>query len=282
MAYNPDQPRVPAGEPGGGQFGAGGGRSVASLRAGSRQALGPNARLTSMSRLTPLDTHDVMLARYNNTLVQSTHTIDTPERQALREEVAAKMYGEGGVKDREAWMVIGGPGSGKSEIGEPIAAEHGALVVDSDIAKAMLPEYAGGAGANAVHEESSEIAGRVLGRAMEAGDNVMIPMVGANGDRAKTMADSLHAAGYRVNVIHVDVDPKVSAQRAIDRFNRSGRFVDPNYVLNQVGAKPRSTYESLKRSPSVSTYRQVDNSVRHEGPGNVVESGLGKAAPRRG
>ncbi len=280
MGYNPDQPRDDRGRWGEGG-GGGGGKSVASLRAGSRQALGPNVRATG-PKLTPLDTPDVLLARYNNALVPSTHTIDTQEREALRNEVAQRMYGEGGIKGREAWMVIGGPGSGKSEIGEPIAAEKGALVVDSDIAKAMLPEYEGGAGANAVHEESSEITGRVLGRAIENGDNIMIPMVGANADKAKGMADTLHAAGYRVNVVHVDVDPKVAAQRAIDRYYRSGRFVDPNYILNQVGAKPRNTYEALKRSPSVHTYKQVDNHVRHEGPGKVVEAGLGKAAARRG
>jgi hypothetical protein len=47
---------------------------------------------------------------------------------------------------------------------------NGWLEVDGDLAKEKIPEYMGGVGANAVHEEASGISNRVLERAIANGE----------------------------------------------------------------------------------------------------------------
>lgn len=292
MAYNPDQPRDERG-----RWGEGGGglKTVAELRGPRTVALGNQPRLTG-PKLTKFDSPDVLEARDNNRRMRSTHEIKTPERMALRKEVEDKLYGTGAKnKDREAYLVIGGPGSGKSSLAERFIEEHGALEIDADLAKTakredgsyMLPEFAGGSGASAVHEESSEITGHLIERAIVAGDNIVLPAVGKSEKSVNNYIGLMYAAGYKVHLVDVDVDPDIATERALKRWRRpdssgkptyKGRFVDPNYILNQVGTNPRRNYEKAKRHEGVYSYSRYDNNGRYP---QLVERGRGPASRRR-
>ena len=138
-------------------------------------------------------------------------------------------------RERKAWIVTGPPAAGKSTLveGKPgfpgIAPEFGALVVDSDMAKELLPEFRGGRHAGRGHPESGGIRQRVLNRAMDAGDNLALPMVGADEGKLRAFIDWLRERGYEVHLALNDLPVPETLRRAEIRRLHTGRHVDPAY-----------------------------------------------------
>ena len=109
----------------------------------------------------------------------TTDQINTPERQELRRKIADELYGEGAAKkEGKVWLVLGVPASGKSTFSDPLVEKEGALLIDSDEAKKLLPEFSNGLLASAVHEESAAIADTIFSMAMANNDNMILPLVG--------------------------------------------------------------------------------------------------------
>ncbi len=187
-------------------------------------------------------------ARIISNSMRDTSDIDTRERRILRKKITNKLYGEGAkVKGHRADIVLGLPAGGKSSaLATPLEKEHGSLIIDSDMAKEMLPEYANGLGAQSVHNESSYISTNVYNRAVKNGDNIVLPLVGRNTQKIKDLIDSLTSKGYSVHLHHVSVSVNTSKERAISRFNKTGRFVDTRYIEG-LGLQPKETYDKLKR-----------------------------------
>lgn len=214
--------------------------------------------------LTPFDTEGIVQTRAKAAAIASTHTIDTPARKRLRRRIARQLYGDGAsVKNREAVLILGPPAAGKSSaVANPVVRLTGGLIVDSDMAKELLPEFDKGVGAGAVHLESDAIASLILERAVEAGDNLVLPRVGKGLRSMESLRDSLVAAGYRVHLIDLRLDPAKAAQRAVSRFEQTGRFVDPDYVVNHVGNKPTAVYDALKKGGGFESYSAYSNDVQ--------------------
>ena len=97
----------------------------------------------------------------------------------------------------------------------------------------------------------------VLNQAIKAGDNVAIPRVGS-GEYIVELVDQLHEAGYTVHLSLVELDLIKAAGHAVTRYFRRGRFVDPTYILGEVGDKPTEFFEQLKSHPAVATFKRVD------------------------
>jgi predicted ABC-type ATPase len=219
---------------------------------------------------TPFDTPEIIDARATQKAQPSTHLINTPERQALRDRLVAEAYGQGALeKGRRADLITGPPGAGKSTIFvNPLAQKYGSLIIDSDAIKPKIPESQGGKYAGVVHEESSQIADRVLAKATEAGDNIVLPLVGKNSDRLERIVRQLKTAGYAVHLHHVDLPLEKAAARVVERFLRTNRFVDPEYVLS-LGLKPWETYNKLKKE--VTSYEAYSNDVGRGEPPRLIE-----------
>lgn len=225
-------------------------------------------------KLTPFDTEDIIKARESLKNIEETYKINTSERQKLREDIADKLYGEGARnKNRRADIVIGPPAAGKSSVlVKPLVREHGSLVIDSDDAKEMLPEFNGGIGAGAVHKESSDIVDLlVYPRALVNGDNIVLPLVGKNANKIRVLKDYLNSLGYEVHLHINELPPEKAAQSAITRFKETGRFVDPYYVLYEVGNKPVETYEILKNEGGFASYERWSNDVEIWQPPKLIE-----------
>lgn len=211
---------------------------------------------------TPYDTPEVILARENSRNLPETIQIETPEREALRQEKADELYGSGAIrKERQAYVFIGPPSSNKSTFAKPLAKETGAITIDADDVKPKLPEWDDGRGAGVVHKESAEIATRIFTKAIDNGDNIVYPIVGKGIDSARGIIDGLKASDYNVHLILTDLPADKSAERSVKRYYETGRFVDPVYILNDVRDLPRKNFETLIKEGGLSSHAAYDTDV---------------------
>ena len=173
-------------------------------------------------------------------------------------------------QNRRAAIVLGPPAAGKSTLANPIARKMNAAIIDSDEAKKLIPEYEGGIGANAVHEESSDIAERVLNLALEFGDNVVIPKVGGSPGSIERLITKLKEKGYSVDLVDMSVTYSNARSRMFMRFVKTGRLINPDYV-RQVGDNPGRTYDTLKQQGKADGYTRIDNNGQIDEPKNLIE-----------
>ena len=173
-------------------------------------------------------------------------------------------------QNRRAAIVLGPPAAGKSTLANPIARKMNAAIIDSDEAKKLLPEYEGGIGANAVHEESSDIAERVLNLALEFGDNVVIPKVGGSPGSIERLITKLKEKGYSVDLVDMSVTYNNARNRMFMRFVKTGRLINPDYV-RQVGDTPGRTYDTLKQQGKADGYTRIDNNGEIDEPKDLIE-----------
>ena len=153
-----------------------------------------------------------------------------------------------------AVITIGLPGVGKSTVANPLAKKLDATIIDADEAKKVLPEYAGGIGANAVHQESKIIAEQVRALAMRNKDNLVLGKIGADYDALKRISDDLSNNGYRVVLLNVDAPLSQVAKQQVGRQFRTGRVIVPELFTKytrKIGdvdtPLPKVVYNKLKK-----------------------------------
>lgn len=211
-----------------------------------------------------LDTPEIILARAFNKDMKQTLDIVTPERQQWRADTINVLYDERQAtkKDKQVYIVMGPSASGKSTaVVDKIIDKTGAFNADNDFIKERIPEFNEGLSAGRVHEESDFINKEMIKRAMDNGDNIVLPVVGNTLATLRETRDKFRAAGYNVHLIYVDLAAEKAAQRAVNRFLKNGRFVDPDYVINQVDAHPRRNYEQLMEEGGLSSHAAYNADV---------------------
>lgn len=236
---------------------------------------------------TVFDTPEIIAKREEQALIPSSHEDMSPERMELRKQVSQTLYQQGGHADankapekilanRRADIVLGAPASGKTNIVDPLLNNHQSRLIDSDEAKGLLGDVNQ---AGALHQESDQIIQTQLVRAMKRGDNVVYPLVGKNAQKIEDIVLTLKEQGYDVNVHYNHLDPDKAAGRAVSRFNETGRFVDPDYVVNQIGLKPKATYDIIKGNENITEYTHYDNDVAYGEKPKLIESGRVQSGP---
>jgi predicted kinase len=210
----------------------------------------------------------------------------------------AKLYAgpEGGDNGNHAIIILGPPAAGKSGTAEPLARAFRAAIVDADDAKLAIPEYQGGLGTHAVHEESSAMSKDVAVGLLADGANVILPKVGQTETSIRRAMQGLREMGYKVDLVHVAATPEISGRRNIKRMLDTGRLVAPEYIA-EIGDKPRETYHLLKGEAN--DFADINTAVqpretreaspglahaftdgRHIVSGLPAGGGRGEAAPR--
>jgi hypothetical protein len=183
-------------------------------------------------------------------------------RGDLRLAIVEDLLARPAAKGREAHIVLGPPAAGKSSLAEPLAKARSARIVDSDDAKAKLPEYRDGIGAVAVHEESADLARVAERHSVEAGDNIVLPVVGRTYAQLENRIDALVKQNYSVYVHFVDLPGDEAVRRAKARYAATGRLVDPDYVAS-IGDAPSRNFQRLldERGGDLKGYLHVSNAV---------------------
>lgn len=253
--------------------------------------------------LTEVDTKEIIAVRKANAQLTPTSKLyeGDPKRQALRDEIrdelyvdSAKTHVDGRLvahpiqQRRQLWLVMGPPAAGKSSVlAEPLARDNGARLIDYDDAKKALPEFRNGLGAAQVHEESSEIGKDVIKQAIHAGDNIVIPVVGKTlgtyahdgvpGEGLRGDIEEYTQNGYTVHVALLDLHETQAKQRAVARFYKVGRFVDPAYV-QLVDDKPSQNYDIVRSEGRAADYMAYSNDVKHGEPTKFLGHRSGKGS----
>ncbi|MFZ5365442.1 MAG: zeta toxin family protein [Patescibacteria group bacterium] len=210
------------------------------------------------------NTPAIIEAREKAMSIPETINIQTEERNNLRDKIVREYYGTGAKnKNRRADLVLGVPASGKSTFfGDHLVNKYGSLLVDSDQIKKMLPEYENGIGASSLHLESAMLADDIiLSNAIQNGDNVVLPRLGKNEKTMIELINLLNDSGYDVHLHYMDLPIKEAVKRIISRFNETGRFVDPQFLIEKVDGKPKIVYNAIKSRKEIRSYEAYSNDV---------------------
>ncbi len=174
------------------------------------------------------------------------------------------------LRNKELTIVLGPPAAGKSTIANELAIANRSAILDSDEIKKALPEYEGGIGASAVHEESSDLAKILQSLMIEQGTNIVLPKVGHSASSIRKVISLYKDKGYKVRLVNMDVTPENAYQRMIGRFVSSGRIIPPAY-LDAVGANPSATFRTLRQEGAADGYAEIDNNGGFNDPKEVRE-----------
>jgi predicted ABC-type ATPase len=191
----------------------------------------------------------------------------TPERKALHDKIIdAFLNGPHGLGKKRAKVVpsskepvslfmLGTTASGKSTARDRVKPnpfeKHGAVIVDPDAIKQMLPEYQQSLDASArdaakiVHDESSYIASKLSDAAMKSHKNVIIDGTGKSLDKMKQKISKARSSGYNINALmpHVPYDDCV--ERADQRAEEEGRYV-PHEIIKECADKVGKNFMALQ------------------------------------
>lgn len=215
----------------------------------------------------------------------------SPERASLQQDIQEELMALGSAvvdKDGETPytgpvkqekmldIVIGPPAAGKSSaLADPISQLHGSRILDSDMVKERLPEYQGGLNSGYLHNESRYVWTQMQQAAIQAGDNVVLPIVGHDINSVLTTMQRYKDAGYSVQVHYLELDGSKTLGRALNRFLTDGRYIDPAYLAKVSDGRITQVYEQLKEGGLIDEYSHWSNDVpRGEKPTRIEGSAL--------
>ena len=163
--------------------------------------------------------------------------------------------------NKNVTIILGPPASGKSTIAEILAINKKAAILDADEIKKTIPEYEGGVGVQAVHEESSELTVLLQSKLIADGADHIFPKVGNNIESIQKQINLYKENGYNVELMLATVEPEEVYKRNIGRFAKDKRIIPPPF-LDSVGNNPKITYDEIKKTGGINGYAEIDNNGR--------------------
>ena len=183
-------------------------------------------------KLTSVDSPYIIEERYY-TVTHKPLSQDSPsfKEQApiILKEQRAKMVQV--PKEGKVVIVSGHPASGKSTATESVINKDNYLNVDPDAYKSSFIEFNGGLGTDVVHKASGIIRNTMIDEAIAQKTNLIVETTG-NAAKVQKQIDMFRQAGYQVELIHINREPKVCAAGLVKRANKEGRVVPPEILIN--------------------------------------------------
>ncbi len=111
-------------------------------------------------------------------------------------------------------------------------------------------------------EESAALARLAERLSVEAGDNIVLPVVGRMYAELENRISDLVKHNYQIYLHFVDLPIEQAVQRAIRRYGSSGRLVEPDYVAS-IGDAPARNIDRLiaERGDALKGWLHVSNEV---------------------
>lgn len=176
--------------------------------------------------------------------VFSRNGIYCANRIKLHDRIIKDYLGDANVKSDYVYMLGGAPANGKSTLVDSGLLPHpkGALVIDPDKIKLMIPEYQKmissgnksliASAANFVHEESSLIGKRIQKESFTRGIATVID--GVNDGSFEKVAEKVskirEMSGKRIRADYVSLDTDLSLKLAKLRAEKTARVVPESYI----------------------------------------------------
>jgi len=192
--------------------------------------------------------------------------------------------GTGGAKpsivkaEKQAYILIGLPASGKSTVASLIADEYSAFVVDSDYAKRKFPEYEHEYGASILHEESALVTFGLSDKKFSGEPslieycvakefNIVIPKIGHDIKSLCNLKGILINKGYSVHLTLICLNRIESCKRALMRYIETSRYVPLGLIFDGYGNDPILSYFKTKEDHDWITTGKVSTlNLRDKGP----------------
>jgi len=174
--------------------------------------------------------------------------LKTPEREMLRERLANKLVqdqitllGDKARYEDELILIVGGPGAGKTSTQNAVVETEGAIVLDPDVIKPLLPEYEA-LGPQFVHDESTHVLRLALVIAADMDINTIVTGTGRDGTYLKEkIVAPFKERGYSVHGVLVEISPETAIGRVAQRVSEGGHGVHPD-VIRDATLKAAETF----------------------------------------
>lgn len=164
---------------------------------------------------------------------------------------------KGPAKRRQATIIMGYPGAGKSTFAESLARKNRMAALDADVAKGLIPAYEDGLNTQAVHNESAALRIEAMNDILAKGENVLMERVGDDPAALFASLEHLQEHGYEVSLVHIKVDPNEAVRRAVRRFIGTGRYIEPQ-LWRRILGKVDGAFEQAIEDPRWKGYVEVD------------------------
>jgi predicted ABC-type ATPase len=176
----------------------------------------------------------------------------TDDREQLHDKIIREEVEGNTCIRREAPIAIltgGLPGSGKSTYirnNKDWMDNPAIFKIDADEIRAKLPEYKGW-NASQTHSETQDIVKTLLSKVGKFGCSYDVIYDGTmnKSKKYKPLIEVLKREGYRVFIMFLKVDKATSLERAMGRYQKSGRYV-PRFVIEEGVQNGLMAFEELK------------------------------------
>lgn len=192
----------------------------------------------------------------------------TKERQKLHNKIIDEFISAGGKSEAKPIAILtgGGTASGKSTMVRGAInpalerAQKKAVRIDSDEIKEAMPDYHQAKKDNVktaaarVHEESSDIAKKILSKAIDNKQNLIFDGTMSNPQKYVKMVDRLKNAGYEVQAHVADVSIGEAMKRSNARALKTGREVPKEILVGTHQGVPHTVRAIRDKVDKLSVY----------------------------
>lgn len=206
----------------------------------------------------------------------------TEERKELHDKIISNLFNgtKCVVKNQSPICVLtgGAPGSGKTtwlKKHAPFLTKKAVFHLDADEIRSKLPEYEGW-NAGSTHEETRDIVNEILTHLGDVSCRYDFIYDGTMNSAEKyfSLINRIKGLGYQIFIVFMELPKELSVERALGRYQRSGRYV-PMDVINGFYEKlpppinmPKGKYSLDQLKPLVDGYVVVDSQTQ-----KIVERG---------